>query len=491
MIVYINGHSLAYQVQSVCALFLEGEKITIMRDAHPCPQTEYIYTQQIQNSTSVSLFVKVVYKNKTLEKNDTIDGQAIDEKSLIQTQLCIMLYHILSEIVGKKPKWGIITGIRPVKKIHMWQEQGYGDEQIVNKLKEQLVSDEKIKLAMRTQKNECPILQGNTPDSYSLYISIPFCPTRCGYCSFVSHAIDRTMKLVPEYVEYLCKELTETANYAKKLGLKLRSIYFGGGTPTTLTCEQLEQILCVIQTHFDVDNIEEYTVEAGRPDTITYEKLKVLKNYNVTRISINPQTFSDEVLKEIGRAHTSEQTIQAYHMAREIGFDAINMDIIAGLPSDTLTNFKHTVNTLIALDPENITLHTLSVKRSSDYYTEKTGFLGDAQNEVEQMLSYAYQQFSQNAYEPYYLYKQKNMLSNLENTGFSKKQKECYYNVYIMSEVHTILAVGSGGVTKLKNPITGDIERIFNYKFPYEYISGFQSILKNKERVTLFYEANN
>jgi len=468
-------------------MFLRGGRLELS-DNKP-EKGDYIYTAVTQENGRQKLIAEVKIGDAVLSDSRYATGDNISFKKECEQLFGLMLYNQLSQLTGIYPKWGTLTGIRPVKLFHSMLGKGCTAEQTADYYsKKYLVSDEKIKLALETQKRESKILAQSTPDSFSLYVSIPFCPTRCNYCSFVSHSIDRAAALLPEYVRLLCEELAVTAQTVKKIGLKLRTIYFGGGTPTTLSPEQLKQVIDVIAANFDLTYLDEYTVEAGRPDTITAEKLKALKQGGITRLSINPQTFNDAVLEHIGRRHTSKQTVDAYFLAQEIGFDNINMDIIAGLPSDTLQSFKVTVDKIMSLAPANVTVHTLSVKRSAQLADSKNEVLGDSTKTAEAMLEYAYKRFDENGYYPYYLYRQKNMLGNLENTGFCKDGYDCKYNVYIMDETHTILAVGAGAVTKLVEPNGTLIERVFNYKFPYEYIDRFEKALNDKEKVKEFYE---
>jgi oxygen-independent coproporphyrinogen-3 oxidase len=365
-------------------------------------------------------------------------------------------------------------------------DEGTASDYFINHF---FADESKTDLALSVAKREIEIIKNSPENSFSLYVSIPFCPTRCSYCSFVSHSIsnEKARDLIPQYVEKLCEELKATAELAKKNGLYLKSVYWGGGTPTTLTHEQLDVILTEIEKNFDLSRCIEYTVEAGRPDTITKEKLEVLKKHNVNRISINPQTFNNSVLKEIGRCHSAEETAQKYKLARETGFDVINMDLIAGLPTDTVEGFKNSIENALSLNPENITVHTLSLKRSSTIVTEdeKSGLDATITSD---MVEYANSRLTECGYKPYYMYRQSKSLGNLENVGWCKENKECYYNVYMMSECQTVLSVGAGSVTKLKEPDGKQIERIFNFKFPFEYISRFTEQIERKDRINTFFK---
>ncbi len=479
MLLLIDNHEFHYETENLCKVFFPKEKVTVSHTSE-IPNGDYVRTA-IKNG-EITVTAKLGNKEITDKASLDIDNKENERK------MAVMMYRILSSLTDITPKWGILTGIRPVKLVHAYHEAGLDDNQIRCELREKmLVSDEKIDLIIRTAYQEKDVLDKSKEDNYSLYVSIPFCPTRCKYCSFVSHSIERTKKLVPEYLELLCNELRETAKVANNLGLKLLTIYIGGGTPTTLTAPQLQKLIDTIAENFDTKNVLEYTIEAGRPDTIDEDKLRVIKNSDVTRISINPQTLNDDVLNEIGRKHTTSQTIEAYKLARKVGIDNINMDLIAGLMGDNLESFKNTVDGVIALGAENITVHTLSVKRAADLRDEGEKVHEQNDSLASPMVEYAQQKLLAAGYEPYYLYRQKNMLESLENVGYAKPQYKGLYNVYIMDETHTILAVGAGASTKLKDHKTDKIERIFNFKFPYEYISRYDEILQRKERIYDFF----
>ena len=479
MLLIIDNHEFHYETENLCKMFFPKEKVTVV---HQCEitATNFVYTAIKNGEILVSANVNGNEKNaKTALENDIKENER---------KMAVLIYNILSSLTGICPKWGILTGIRPVKLVHSYHEKGLNDEEIKKELKEKmLVSDEKIDLIIRTAYEEKDVLSRSKEDNYSLYVSIPFCPTRCKYCSFVSHSIERTRKLVPQYLELLLNEIRETAKVAKNLKLNLLTIYIGGGTPTTLNAEQLKRLIDTIAENFDTKNVLEYTIEAGRPDTIDEEKLKVIKNSDVTRISINPQTLNDDVLKEIGRRHTTKQTIDAYNLARKVGIKNINMDLIAGLMGDSVESFKNTVDGVIKLGAENITVHTLSVKRAADLRDEGKKVHEENDANASPMVEYAQKTLLENGYEPYYLYRQKNMLESLENVGYAKKGYKGLYNVYIMDETHTILAVGAGATTKLKDHKTDKIERIFNFKFPYEYISRYDEILDRKGKIYDFF----
>lgn len=382
---------------------------------------------------------------------------------------------------GKSP-WGILTGIRPVKIATALLDDGKSEQEIIEYFTQQYhTTIEKATLALETAKVELPYRKNMYPNGISLYIGIPFCPTRCLYCSFVTCGTRSAAKLIPAYVECLKKEILHTAKLIEKHHKQIETIYFGGGTPTTLSAEQLHLLISTIEDSCDLSFLREFTVEAGRPDTITENKLKMLKKHGVDRISINPQTMHQKTLDIIGRSHTPQQIIDAVAMARSCGFENINMDLIAGLPGEDLAMFCASLEEIEKLNPEDTTIHTMSIKRSSrlnEYLQDYDLTRGEI---VAQMVNYARHYLKQCQKHPYYLYRQKNILGNLENIGYSKKGKECLYNIYIMEEIQSILALGCGASTKTVDMASGRIERIFNVKEPQDYIARIDEMLTRKD----------
>lgn len=473
MILKVINHPFEYDMKNLCTIFFPYEKIRNDGD-----EDIVIITEQNENTMLVDARVF----DKSLKKVHTIDSNED-----MATAMSVLLYEVLSELLGFQPAWGILFGVRPAKLMHRFTEcygeQGARDYFINNFL----ASPQKTDLAIEVMKHENEIISLSKRNSFSLYVSIPFCPTRCSYCSFVSHSIEKTRRLMAPYVDLLCKELEETGRIAKSLNLRLETIYFGGGTPTTLEADMLKRLFDVIKSSFDLSYLREYTVEAGRPDTVTKDKLLALKNAGVTRISINPQSFNDSVLDAIGRKHSAQQTIDAFMLARECGFDNINMDFIAGLPKDDLASFKSSINKAIELGAESITVHTLALKSSAYMVTRERTFDLTDRITTSNMVDYSNEILSSNHYYPYYMYRQSKSLGNLENVGWCKAGKDCLYNVYMMDETHSVFAVGAGAVTRLKDYKTGKIERIYNYKYPYEYIDDFDEIISRKGRITEFY----
>lgn len=504
---YVDRPEHRYETENICRLFFPSEKLCEKTERQKEPTASALKEDKKASGTQngdISVNVTFTENGEGLlivaaevfakgekaafsEGIDITDGAEQTEKAAeLAGGRC--LYKAFSKICGFSPKWGILTGVRPEK---LWsaKSEALGKPAAERLFKNSfLVSDEKIKLCEKAHIADKRAASLSDPNSFSLYVSVPFCPSRCKYCSFVSHSIASAGKLVPDYVRLLCKEIEAVAAAAKSLGLKLSTVYFGGGTPTQFTAEQLDSVLCAVENSFDMSDLLEYTVEAGRPDTVTAQKLSCLKSHGVGRISINPQTLSNAVLAEIGRKHTVEQFYEAFALAKKTGFDTVNTDIIAGLSGDTAEGFFKTLEGIISLDPENITVHTLSMKRSSSYVSNGEGIYSAKGDAVSDMVIGSSKMLKGAGYSPYYLYRQSKCLGNHENVGWSKKGRDCLYNIYMMNEIHSVLAVGAGAVSRLKDPHGNHIERIFNFKYPYEYINRFDEILKRKERIGEFYE---
>lgn len=477
MNLYVKNHNFHFELENLTRLFFPNEKITVIRDFSE-PQPPYIYTE-VSDKITISVNIGSFNKSETAVKK-----LADDDNELVSAQL---LYKLLCDFTGLTQPWGLLTGVRPVKLLRRLAEES-NEEQAVKKFENDFfVSNEKIALSRETEHNERKILELSKPESFSLYVGIPFCPSRCSYCSFVMASIERAEKLIEPYTKLLCEEIKRTAEIANKLGLRLETVYFGGGTPTTLSAEQLDTVLRTVNKSFDMSTCREFTVEAGRPDTIDIAKLFALKENKVDRISINPQTVNDEVLKTIGRKHTAQQFFDAFELARKCGFDNINTDLIAGLPTDTPESFKNSLDSIVRLNAECITVHTLCMKRASRLTTEGVTLDLQQARDAREMLAYTQNILGQNEYIPYYMYRQSRMVGNLENVGWSKRGFESLYNVYVMDETHTILACGSGGVTKLKRNNPDYLERIFNFKYPYEYIDRFDELIQRKSGIMQFY----
>lgn len=378
--------------------------------------------------------------------------------------------------------WGISTGIRPAKTARMMLDENKCDEEILRYMEEEFfITPKKAELCLNVAKREYELLKNRVENGVSLYLGVPFCPTRCAYCSFISQAVAHNQKFVKPYVDALIKEIEATALMAESFGYKAETIYFGGGTPTTLSPEDLDRLIKRVKSCFDISALSEFTVEAGRPDTFSDEMLGVLWENGVSRISINPQTMNQKTLDKIGRRHSVEDTIKAFEMTKKYGF-SINADLIAGLPDESTEDFKKTVKEVCDLSPDAVTVHTMYLKRAarliSDF--EKLRFASD----MDSMVQLSYDYLTASGYNPYYLYKQKNTLGNLENVGFSREGHESLYNIYIMEEIQTILAMGGGASTKM---VKGDrIERVFNPKEAADYINRIDEIIEKKKNALEF-----
>lgn len=474
MIIQNINHPYSYHTEKIAVMFFPLEKLKKDGD-----DNVVIITKK-ENGT---FFVDINAYSRHIEKCVAIPDYC-DEANV----LSLLLYDALCELMGFSLPWGILYGVRPARLMHATVEKS-GLQKAKEKFLSDRVQEKKVRLALSVMESENKIIALSKSNSFSLYISIPFCPSRCSYCSFVSHSIENTKSLIEPYCELLCSEIEQIGSIAKSLSLRLETIYFGGGTPTTLSARELDSILCAVEKSFDLSFLREYTVEAGRPDTITEEKLKTLLSHNVGRISINPQTFCDSVLENIGRRHTSQQTVDAYNLARKVGFENINMDFIAGLNSDTLDGFKKSIDTAVSLSPESITVHNLALKSGAYLATEKEFFDLGERNTACKMIDYSFETLTENGYSPYYMYRQSKSLGNLENVGYSKQGCECLYNVFMMDETHSVFAAGAGAVTKLVDPVTAHIERIYNYKYPYEYLGNFDEIKNRKQGIIDFYSA--
>ncbi len=484
MILGVKNHKFQYEAEKLTRVFFPNEKITVVI-GDSFKSDEALLLTEFTDSE-----VRVVFTdeagNVLYSEENGLTG--VPDRELLMAQ---MMFRALVKITGYTPKWGILTGIRPSKLLRSLKAN-YGTEKGKEIfMSDYLVTREKTELADSVANTEEKIISLSRPESFSLYVSIPFCPTRCSYCSFVSHAMTSGLvkKLMPDYLDCLKKEIKLTGKIASDLGLRLESVYYGGGTPTTLEADELKGVIGAIAESFDLSTVREYTVEAGRPDTLTREKFRVMKEGGVSRISINPQTFDDKILQNIGRRHTAQMAENAFCVAREEGFDNINADLIAGLPGDTFDGFCRSLDKAMGFSAENITVHTLALKRSSTMGTTTGQVDTEKSNLAGKMLDYAYSTLTRNGYFPYYMYRQAKSLGNLENTGYAKSDRECLYNIFMMEECHSVFAIGGGGVTRLKAPNGDKISRIFNYKYPYEYIDGFEELVKRKDEIIDFYNS--
>jgi len=472
ILIFQSGYKCEDKLRLFCGLFFsENEDVIISSGFANDGKIINVYT-------TITYFGKV-YDDDYYYSIDDIKTEKMLKKafdSAVTKSFC----HAAMKIKKINLPWGVMSGIRPAKNVREFLESGVKKEELMPLLyKLYEVEPEKARLAMTVAENEKEILKKAKSDSVSVYVGIPFCPTRCLYCSFVSTDIRVSGKYIEEYLNLLLLEIDKTAEILKKSGKRVQNIYIGGGTPTTLSAKQLTLLLKRLETLIPPEGLDEFTLEAGRPDTITKEKLISAKEGGVTRISINPQTMNGKTLERVGRAHTPEMAETSFKLAREVGFDNINMDLIAGLPGETLEDFIYTVDKVSELGPENITVHSMCIKKSADF--RLSGEELAAGQLMNSMLSYAQNKMSETGRVPYYMYRQKNISGNLENVGYSKPGFMSFYNINIMEETQTIIAVGCGGSTKVVKD--GNISRIFNFKDPKTYIDRFDEILLKKDEV--------
>ncbi len=407
------------------------------------------------------------------------------DKKKRKTKIKRYIYDKLSEIYDVRPPWGILTGIRPSKIVHDLMDKGVTADEIRRILRDEYyISDDRIDLLLDICSLERKYIYPVNPNKISLYLCIPFCPTRCSYCSFPSNKLDEKNDKRDSYVFALKKEIEDTARLIEKKGYEIETLYIGGGTPTALEANQIERVIKYCFDNFDLSNIMEFTVEAGRPDTITKEKLMVLKKYGVNRISINPQTMNDSTLKRIGRDHNSHDVEKIFNMARNIGFDNINMDVILGLEGEDINDVKRTLDAISRLKPDSLTVHTLAIKKGSILKSEidSDGMKKhiSSLDEMEEKIKLSKKMAREMGMHPYYMYRQKYMAGNLENIGYSMPSKECLYNIQIMEERQTNIGLGAGSITKLVFFDENRVERVANVKNLDHYISRVDEMVMRK-----------
>ncbi|MBQ7353044.1 MAG: coproporphyrinogen dehydrogenase HemZ [Clostridia bacterium] len=461
-------------VQSLCMMFFHGEKFP-ENESNP---NGILKLNTKDTNDGISCDCELIYNGKIAKSNTYVPfKENVTYERISKSVIGKAVYSVGKQLTGRDIEWGILTGIRPSKVA--WEiYQCYGYDTALDILcNEYLLSKNKARLALDVALNENSILKKYTQNACSIYISIPFCPTRCAYCSFVSYSTKKLFDLIPEYINHLLYELEEKINVINRLDLKVVSLYIGGGTPTTLSAEQLDILLSNINNKIELWKLDEFTVECGRPDTITNDKIEVLKKYGVRRISVNPQTLNDQVLINIGRKHTTDDFLNAYDLVDKYNFEIINTDLIAGLDGDDEQSFKASIDKIIELNPENITVHSFSVKKSAQILRDDSSIYEKSGEVAKKSVEYSYDALTKNGYIPYYMYRQKNTIADLENVGYSKKDKLGIYNVLMMSDAHTVFGIGAGATTKLAKNNNGktDILRIFSKKYPYEYLQNNKS----------------
>ena len=475
MDIKLMGHNSLYQVEQLQqTLFGVDAPGSCISAVHRSPNTIFFFTR-------ITIGDKVTSGDRQLAVKD--DATNTFYRSLRQSYFDAALPHL-----PEYPAWGALAGVRPTKISTRHLSEGGTVESADRLLEEEYyVTEERRKLAIACSLASIRALEQTETQDISMYIGIPFCPTRCSYCSFVSRTVGKKKNLLDEYLQTLLKEIEITGKLLKESGKTVRTLYIGGGTPTTLSAPQLQQLMDGIRTHIDLSRCIEFTVEGGRPDTLNEEKLAILKASGADRISISPQSMVDSVLAACGRPHTAQDVRRAYQQALDAGFTDINMDLIAGLPEDTVEGFQKSLDELIALKPANITVHTLALKKGADLFESREKL--PTRQAVAAMLDYSRQQLEKAGYRPYYLYRQKYMSGNYENIGWSRDNRDCLYNIYMMEELHSIVSLGGGGMSKVNLP-KNRLERFNNPKFPEQYISQFDSVVVQKEKLCQLLKEN-
>lgn len=462
------GHDDRYAVeQLILALFPEDAEPMVVSSLHRGGVW-------LTATAKITLEGRVAYASRRIRAGE--ETVRLRRRALQQS-----IYLAAIQLLPGVPAWGALAGVRPTKITTKHMLEG-GTPRSAEKLMKDVyfVTPERRKLAVDCSVSTVKAASLLEPTDLSLYVGIPFCPTRCTYCSFVSRTIGRKTELLEPYLQALLKEIEISGKLLRNSGRQVRTIYIGGGTPSTLSSEQMQRLLDAIRTHFDLSRCIEFTVEGGRPDTLDAGKLRTIRQHGANRMSINPQTMEDPVLRACGRPHKAADILRAYQQAVDAGFEDINMDLIAGLPEDTVEGFCRSLDAVAALNPANITVHTLALKKGADLF-ERREKLPSAED-VTRMVAYASEKLRSLGYKPYYLYRQKYMSGSFENVGWSRDGRDCLYNIYMMEEVHTILSLGGGGMNKVNLP-DGSLKRFHNPKFPEQYIEMLDNVLQQKEEL--------
>ena len=433
-----------------------------------------------RGKTWLTATAKITLNGKTVSAVRRL--KADEETVRLRRRILQQSYYLAAvQLLDRKPAWGALAGVRPTKITTKHLLEG-GTPASADRLMRDVyyVTPERRQLAVDCSESTVKAVSRMEPDDLSVYVGIPFCPTRCSYCSFVSRTVGKKTELLDAYLAALEREIQVTARLMKESGKHLLTLYIGGGTPSILSTPQMIHLLDTLRESFDFSRCIEFTVEGGRPDTLDPEKLRAIREHGADRMSINPQTMEDSVLRACGRPHTGADVIRAYHQAQEAGFTAINMDLIAGLPTDSFDGFRRSLDAVASLNPANITVHTLALKKGADLFEKREGL--STAEEVSRMVDYSNAALRSLSYKPYYLYRQKYMSGSFENVGWSREGLDCLYNIYMMEELHTIVSLGGGGMNKVNLP-DGTLQRFHNPKFPEQYIEMIDSVCRQKEEL--------
>ncbi|TDL35403.1 coproporphyrinogen III oxidase [Jeotgalibacillus sp. S-D1] len=480
----LNDQRYQRTLQNIANLFYEDTALTVsneeLRDAFII-DIEVTIKENSIHAVAEAREHAIAAERETVYRLEETEKESFKQNKNVVSHVFLSL---LQQYTGITQKWGVLTGIRPTKLMHKQQMINTPLEETRAFLKAHYqISDEKISLMEEIVHRQLAMIPDlyDLQDEVSIYIGIPFCPTKCAYCTFPAFAIQGKLGKVSAFLAGLHYEIQETGRWLKERGVKITTIYFGGGTPTAITAEEMDALYEEMYQSFpDVKQVREVTVEAGRPDTISPEKLDVLNKWKIDRISINPQSYTDETLKAIGRHHTVQETIDKFHLSRQHGMNNINMDLIIGLPNEGVPELQHSLDETEKLMPESVTVHTLSFKRASEMTLNREKYKVADRTEVEKMMDLAQKWNKEHGYVPYYLYRQKNILGNLENVGYAKPGEESLYNIIIMEEVQTIIGLGCGAASKFIDPETGKITHFANPKDPKSYNDGFMDYTQKK-----------
>lgn len=494
MILNVNGNISRYYAESLVLLFFPGSKF---------PEDSTLDTDKIIVNITAKLIGESAYGEVAITDEsgyqikesyevpiEVASGKSDEMKLKIASGGAMLKAG--STYTGVLPPWGMLTGVRPAKMATDFMNKGNDAESAEKLLRDIfLCQPEKAKLAVKTALIEGAYITEKARKECSVYIAIPFCPSKCTYCSFVSFTSERLLSLIPQYMSALVSDIIHRFELIKMLGLRVSTVYIGGGTPTVLNAEQLKLLLKTISECVDISSLDEFTLEAGRPDTITEEKLLIAAAFGVTRISVNPQTLNDDILSNIGRKHTTSDFYSAYEMALKSGIRDINVDLIAGLPNESLDSFHSSIDGICQLSPTNVTVHTFYAKRAAEVVKKNKDIYRISDLETCKAVEYSQQKLFECGYVPYYMYRQKNTVANLENVGYSMPGHEGIYNIMMMDEIHSVFGAGASAMTKLVSPNADNmkINRICEPKYPYEYLDGHNGDIGEKRRQHLIDEA--
>lgn len=493
MKLFIEGEINTYYVQTLCLLFFPGAKFS--QEEALTESSDVVKLKMVSDDAGVTAYAEMTSGGKTVRKERYEPYKAWSTKvkaAKIASGIAVLAAG--EELFDCTPPWGIMTGVRPAKLAAPMVESGMSAAQVRAALQsDYFLNPKKASLLADIAKRESVIIKNTPKNSCSVYISIPFCPSRCAYCSFVSYSTKRLLSMVDDYLVRLYDDIDRVFESIKRLGLTVSTVYVGGGTPTVLNIQQMRALLTKITSHVDVSQLAEFTYEAGRPDTVTQEKMDIIKSFGVTRVSVNPQTLNDIVLEGIGRRHTTADFYRAYEIARKSGIKYINTDLIAGLPDESFSSFSRSVDEILKLRPDNVTFHTFCVKKAADILKNGTDIYSRSGGDTGKSVDYSQVAAGLAGYVPYYIYRQKNTVGNFENVGYALEGAEGLYNIYMMEEVHSVFAAGAGAVTKLVSKDRSLIKRVSMPKYPYEYLSSdiYDRVLGEREQLIEEFAKNN